>query len=97
MVLGLAACGPRGYGAGSSTRPPALPPGVTVPMWEHFCGSYNGDDGLIELLDDASRKGWEMATFVGTTICFKRPRTDSAPATEPRPAAPAPVAAPTAG
>ena len=96
LVLGTAACA-RTYGSGAfNGHPPPLPPGVTVPIWDYFCGGTAEDEltNLTNVLDEASANGWEMVscgvTGSYTLCCFKRPHMGAPRAPQP------PAATPTA-
>jgi hypothetical protein len=78
LALG-ASCGTpqRSWGSGASDlHPPALPPGVSVPKWDHFCADSKLLGHLPEFsrfLDEASENGWELVIW-DELMCFKRPR-----------------------
>ncbi len=59
--------------------PAALPPGASVPKWDHFCSQVGGTlDAIGRYLDEASENGWELVSWsiagAGNLACFKRPR-----------------------
>ena len=70
----------------SSYTPPPLPPGASVPLWDHHCDSTRGDS-VNPLLEDYGAAGWELVamTFMNgySVACFKRPHVTAAPAAQP--------------
>jgi len=99
LVLGAGCVAPtRSFGSGTfGAHPPPLPPGASVPKWDHFCSTVNGDsEEYNRYLDEASESGWELVSWSiangWNLACFKRPRVavapDNVPATPPGAVAP---------
>jgi len=112
LVLGVGCGGAEPQSFGSSTAsghapplppdvfrrwdPPQLPPGASVPKWDHYCTtrlSYEYSEAN-RLLDKASENGWELVTWSNGLACFKRPHVPAAPGGAPP--TPTPPVAPAA-
>ena len=95
-VLG-AGCLPttQSFGSGmTGAHPPPLPPGASVPKWDHFCSIVAGGQNVAaRYLDEASENGWELVSWsisdAGNLACFKRPRVAAAGRGDAPPDAPA--------
>jgi hypothetical protein len=89
LLVLIAACRPAARGAASPTvslpeHAPPLPPGVSVPKWDHFCTAVWYQKEIVGVLAEASENGWELVTVAqrpDVVFCFKRPRVTAPPPT----------------
>lgn len=99
LVVGAGCGASSSYGAGAAgAHPPPLPPGASLPKWDHFCSILAKESEITRYLDEASENSWELVSWSigngGNLACFKRPRVA---ATTPSPAPVVAPAAPSAG
>jgi hypothetical protein len=68
LVLSACAARTETYGASASGGlPPPLPPGLQVPLYDHYCASFSvgrgADAEFTRMIDAASAEGWEMVSI----------------------------------